>query len=256
MGKVCISTRWKCKDPDPGPKSKNWFVILTKCRIYLELDPIAASGHSLGSLLTWDQENVEGFLSVLICSNPPCSDSPRAARACAENKLPRIATCKTQSPHPYPSFSVSVFSSRSPSPSSSSHPPLHHAGSLVFLKTSARAWKGTRQRGASTWGATEDVFVVPLPLWLLQASLWSILRKPGPRHSGQALGPHVLPGEAGVTLSLVGAIKRSVNWNSGKHFRIKSAWNPMDCNSITQRGQMWCGEIVSAGQTGHTPFPV
>lgn len=34
-----------------------------------------------------------------------------------------------------------------PSPSSSSHPQLHHAGSLLFLKTSIRVWKGTRLRG-------------------------------------------------------------------------------------------------------------
>lgn len=34
-----------------------------------------------------------------------------------------------------------------PSPSSSSPPPLHHTGSLLFLKTSTGAWKGTRLLG-------------------------------------------------------------------------------------------------------------
>ncbi|KAK5850596.1 hypothetical protein PBY51_001463 [Eleginops maclovinus] len=82
-----------------------------------------------------------------------------------------------------------------PSPSSPSHPPLHHTGSLLFLKTSIGASKGTRLRGGRcVMGGAEDVFVVPFSSsGLLQASPSSILRKPGSRHSRQALGQHVLP---------------------------------------------------------------
>lgn len=70
-------------------------------------------------------------------------------------KTPSCYVHKTVT-HPHPSLCLSVFSSQP-------HPPLpplvhrsclllHHTGSLLFLQTSVRVWKGTRPRGAGTRG--------------------------------------------------------------------------------------------------------
>ena len=71
-----------------------------------------------------------------------------------------IATCTGPSPHRYPSLSRCLsFPLRPiPTPPSSSLPPPHHTGSLAFLKTSIRAWKGTRLRGAGTWRECRGCF--------------------------------------------------------------------------------------------------
>lgn len=166
---------------NPSPKNE---LVSTRENWLPWINPCSSSDHSLLSCLTWDKtfcrcssQKVKAWnvAKDLHCNFlfSCCLDSLTAARLSGKekrNKMPQITMCFGLMPHPYLSRSVCLFLSI-PSPSSSSHPLLHHTGSLVFLKTSLRAWKGTKTRGAGTCGGAEDVFVIPLPLWLLQASM-------------------------------------------------------------------------------------
>lgn len=165
-------------------KSKNWLLSTHNGFAYLEWIPVVTSGHSQSSLLTWHKtfcrcRNIQvkvfylirRFASWFPCSR--CSDFLTAACNQQEksNATDSLKSLRTQDWHPIPiHLSVSVFSSLS-------YPLFPLLIQLTIMQEVWPSWKQVWEHvkqgrgGVPTRGGAEDVFVVPLPLWLLQASL-------------------------------------------------------------------------------------
>ena len=153
QSRVCFSGVWKYKTPGPNPclisvNSQNWYV-------FPQITPGAAPRQS--ALLRFPgaggKKKVTFQSKWKICARTShvLSLPPSCQEVTDATNSPKTTTCTGPSP-PSPSIFLCVYPFLSvPAPSSSSHPLLHHAGSLVFLKTSTGAWKGTRLRGAGRW---------------------------------------------------------------------------------------------------------
>lgn len=162
LGKCVFQVKvQKSRNQSKFRKSKNWFVYSQNARFIFSLSqshirPLPGKFADTGTTLIsgareWEKEKHSHSTQICGLILPALLFST-AARTCEENNR----RLKQTSPNHYvqktiaPSLSIFLcvcpFLSV-PSPSSSSHPPLHHAGSLVFLKISIWALERDKAEG-------------------------------------------------------------------------------------------------------------